>query len=238
LGDWLLKHQVATLLVGHSLDDQAETFLLRLARGSGLDGLCAMRSLAPWPVLGFARLRLGRPLLSISREALRDYLKGIGQEWLDDPMNEDSAFDRVRIRKMAPALASAGLSSERLASAAAHLARARETLEIVTQAVLARAVRISPEGTFLDAAALVGAPRELGLRALASVLMAVSGQPYRPRFGSLERLFDALAEGKLGSGATLHGCHIRPSRKDFASFSLLVRPESPRKTGGSINKRT
>jgi tRNA(Ile)-lysidine synthase len=151
-------------------------------------------------------------------------------------MNEDNAFDRVRIRKMVPALASAGLSIERIAAAAAHLARARETLEIVTQAVLARAVRKSPQGVFLDAAALAGAPREVGLRALASVLMAVSGQPYRPRFESLERLFNALAEGKLGGGATLHGCHIRPSRKDFASFSLLVRPESPRKTGSSANK--
>ena len=75
-----------------------------------------------------------------------------------------------------------------------------------------------------------------GTDALALVLMAVSGQPYRPRFDSLERLFNALAEGKLGGGATLHGCHIRPSRKDFASFSLLVRPESPRKTGSSANK--
>jgi tRNA(Ile)-lysidine synthase len=236
MGNWLIKHQICTLLVGHSLDDQAETFLLRLARGSGLDGLSAIRSFAPWPVLGFAQLRVGRPLLSISREALRNYLNGIGQDWLDDPMNEDNAFDRVRIRKMVPALASAGLSIERIAAAAAHLARARETLEIVTQAVLARAVRKSPQGVFLDAAALAGAPREVGLRALASVLMAVSGQPYRPRFESLERLFNALAEGKLGGGATLHGCHIRPSRKDFASFSLLVRPESPRKTGSSANK--
>ena len=63
----------------------------------------------------------------------------------------------------------------------------------------------------LDPAALAAAPREVGLRALAAVLMAVGGQAYRPRFESLERLFDRIAGRALGGGATLHGCQIRPA---------------------------
>lgn len=238
MGAWLIKHKVATLFVGHTQDDQAETFLLRLARGSGLDGLAAMRARAPWPIPGFAQLTVMRPLLDLRRDPLRNYLQALGQAWLDDPMNDDAAFDRVKIRKAAAVMAEAGLSPARIASAAAHLARARESLEIVTEAVLARAVRTGGgEGVLLDPKALAAAPREVGLRALASVLMAVGDQAYRPRFESLERLFDRIAGADFRGGATLHGCHIRPlggkNEKDFAPFTLAVRPESPRKTGSS-----
>jgi len=239
MGQWLTRHKIATLFVGHTGDDQAETFLLRLARGSGLDGLAAMRANAPWPVPGFAGLGVKRPLLALRRDQLRAHLKSLKQSWLDDPMNDDPAFDRVKIRKALVVLAPAGLTVERIASAAAHLARARESLEIVTEAVLARSVRAGEGGVLLDPAVLAAAPREVGLRALATILMAVSGQAYRPRFESLERLFDQIGGGRLGAGATLHGCHIRPAGrrgKDFGAAVLWLSPESPRKTGSSARK--
>ena len=247
MGAWLAKKGSATLFVGHTQDDQAETFLLRLARGSGLDGLAGMGARAPWPVPGFTQLVLARPLLAIRRDQLRDYLMGKDLTWLEDPMNEDAGFDRVKIRKAQAALCEAGLSPARIAAAAMHLARARESLEIVTQAVLQRAARrlakrpgSAPGGILLDPSALAAAPREVGLRALALVLMAVGGQAYRPRFDSLERLFDQIAGGTLGGGATLHGCHIRPAAKgerDFVAFRLAVVPENPRKTGGLVSQR-
>ena len=92
-------------------------------------------------------------------------------------MNEDTSFDRVKIRKARAAMAEAGLMPARIAAAAAHLARARESLEIMTEAVLKRAAKKSETGgVLLDAAALAAAPREVGLRGLASVLMAVGEQ--------------------------------------------------------------
>jgi tRNA(Ile)-lysidine synthase len=103
--------------------------------------------------------------------------------------------------------------------------------------VLKRATRKSETGILLDAAALAAAPREVGLRGLASVLMAVGGQAYRPRFESLERLFDRLTALGRGGGATLHGCHLRPVPVAFAPFSLVVIRENPRKTGSSTKVR-
>ncbi len=241
MGDWLARHKIGTLLVGHTIDDQAETFLLRLARGSGLDGLSAMRAIAPWPIAGFPKLSVARPLLNITRAHLRDYLTARGQSWLDDPMNEDTAFDRVKMRRAGKALADLGLTAPRLAAAAAHLGRARAALENMTEALLTRAVAKPAKGQagmLLAPEVLTGAPREVGLRALAAILMKVSGQAYRPRFDALERLFGRMAAGTLGGGATLHGCHIGPAPGGRAGAALLVAREKPRKTGGSLKKTT
>ncbi len=231
MGAWLRKHGIATLYVGHTLDDQAETFLLRLGRGSGLDGLSAMRALAPFPVSEFEDLNLARPMLGISRAALRAYLKTLNQSWLDDPMNSEARFARSRIRHLMPALEAAGLAPSRIADAANHLARARAALELATEAVLARAAR--PDGTriLLDAKSLMAAPREVGLRALASLLMVVAKQAYRPRFEALERLFDSIASGALGRGATLHGCRLFPApraERVFGPETLILAKESSR----------
>jgi len=234
MGDWLVKNKIATLFAGHNLDDQVETFLLRLARGSGLDGLAGMAPRAPWPVPGFGQLTLVRPMLGLSRDQLRAYLSALGQAWLDDPMNEDTGFDRVKIRKARAALTGAGLTPARIAAAAAHLARARESLEIMTEAVLQRAARPAEAGgVLLDVAALAAAPREVGLRSLASLLMAVGEQAYRPRFESLERLYDGITGAGLGAGVTLHGCHLRPAPAAFAPFGLAIVRENPRKTASS-----
>lgn len=238
MGAWMVKHRIAVLHVGHTIDDQAETFLLRLARGSGLDGLSAMRRLAPWPVPGFAGLTVSRPLLDIARADLRAYLEALRQPWLDDPMNDDDAFDRVKIRRAAKTLAGLGLTAPRLAATAAHLGRARAALENMTDAVLAQAAAKGQGGILLMPAALASAPREVGLRALAALLMKVSGQAYRPRFDALERLFDRIANGTLGGGATLHGCHIGPSPQKGGKGTLLVIREKPRKAPGSLKKAT
>jgi len=230
MGSWMRRHGIATLYVGHTLDDQAETFLLRLGRGSGLDGLSAMRALAPFPLADFADLNLARPLLRTGRAALRDLLRQRDQAWLEDPMNSEARFARSRVRGLMPALEAAGLPPSRIADAAAHLARAREALELATEAVIARAAR--PDGTrvLLDGGALLAAPREVGLRGLAGLLMAVSGEPYRPRFDALERLFDSVGSGKLGRGATLHGCRLFPAPRASQAFGektlVLVRESS------------
>ncbi|MEI9991148.1 MAG: tRNA lysidine(34) synthetase TilS [Rhizomicrobium sp.] len=234
MGEWARANGIAALYVAHTRDDQAETFLLRLMRGSGLDGLAAMRALAPFPVPGFRDLGIVRPLLALERDAIRDHLAARKLAWLEDPMNGEDRFARVRLRKLIPALEEAGLSRQRIAAAAAHLARAREALDAVTAAVLARVARPRQDGLDVDASGLAAAPREVGLRALAQLLMAVSGQAYRPRFERLERLFDRLRDGGLGGGATLHGCRVFfvPGKSGaFGAGTLRIARETGRSRG-------
>ena len=230
MGEWCRKHKIENLYLAHTLEDQAETFLLRLARGSGLDGLSAMQPVAPFPLPGFEELKLVRPLLSVTRADLRAYLKKAKIEWRDDPMNDDPRFARVRIRKAWPQLEELALSPARVAAAATHLARARAALDAATGALLAESCRFENGKIILDGTALARVPREVGLRALAALLGRAGGKPYRPRFERLERLFEAVVQGRP---ATLHGCRIGPASRDAAAFggnTLEIVTENPRKS--------
>jgi tRNA(Ile)-lysidine synthase len=231
MGEWLVTHKIDALYVAHTMEDQAETFLLRLARGSGLDGLSAMRAVARFPLPGFEAIHVVRPLLDYPRAALREYLVSRKQAWLEDPMNTDPRFARSRLRAAWAQLEELGLTASRVADAAEHLGRAREALEDMTEALLQRSTRFDADGALLDSVRLKMAPREVGLRALAAVLSRVSGETYRPRFGRLERLFDSIRDGTLGGGATLHGCIVAPAPRATSAFgtgTLAVMPEKAR----------
>jgi tRNA(Ile)-lysidine synthase len=231
MGEWLVAHEIPALYVAHTLEDQAETFLLRLARGSGLDGLSAMRVIAPYPMQGFPGLMVVRPLLDMARAPLREFLRAKKQAWLEDPMNADPRFARSKLRAAWPQLEALGLSAQRVSDAAEHLGRAREALDDMTAALLLRAARFDETGALIDSVRLKMAPREVGLRALAGTLSRVSGETYRPRFGKLERLFDAIRDGSLGGGATLHGCVVAPASRNawaFGTGTLAITPETGR----------
>ena len=233
MGQWCSDNDIGGLYVAHTLDEQAETFLLRLARGSGLDGLSAMRAVSQFPVPEFRDLKLVRPLLGFTRHELRKFLAHRELGWREDPMNADPRFARSRLRTVWPALEKAGLTAARIAAAAAHLDRARQALDAATAELLARASRRDGETLLLDAAALRAAPREIGLRALAKALTEISGQAYRPRFEGLESLYDQLMEKGAGPARTLHGCRLGRAPKRFAVFGpqtlLLERERTKRR---------
>ncbi|HYM04003.1 MAG TPA: tRNA lysidine(34) synthetase TilS [Stellaceae bacterium] len=204
---WCGEHGVLHLLVAHQREDQAETLLLRLARGSGMDGLAGMAA-----VVEHADCRILRPLLGQPRARLVAVLRSAGQDWIEDPTNRDPAFARARLRLELPLLAEQGLTIGRLTETARRLARSRAALESVTAALLARAVEMHPAGfAWLNAAALGDAPEEVGLRALSAVITTMGGASYPPRFERLERLYRDLAAG-LTRGRTLGGCQILPRR--------------------------
>lgn len=199
--------RIPDLLLAHHLEDQAETFLLRLGRGSGVDGLAAMAAQTSRD-----GVRLLRPLLAVPRARLKATLRAAGQDWIEDPSNADPASARVRLRQLAPMLAAEGLTAGRLAATAARMGRARAALEAMTDRLIADAVSLDPAGFCrLDPAALRDAPEEIGLRALSRLLLTVSGLPHPARLKRLERLYHALTSARRG-GATLQRCRFLPRR--------------------------
>ncbi len=222
LEDWCTRNGVLHLALAHHLEDQAETFLLRLARGSGLDGLAAMPSVAVRN-----QVQVLRPLLRVPKARLIATLKSQRLEWIEDPSNREPRHARVRIRALAPALAAEGLSAARLAAAAAHLGRARRALDRDLAELLVGAVRLHLAGyAELDSRALAGAPDELALRGLAHLLTTLGGMDYSPRLARLERLLAQLRAG-VDRGLTLGGCRILPragtAKNRKAPWLLVVR---------------
>ncbi|MGE5547350.1 MAG: tRNA lysidine(34) synthetase TilS [Solirubrobacterales bacterium] len=202
---WCREHGVLHLLLAHHREDQAETLLLRLGRGSGVDGLSAMAAVQE------ARfLRLLRPLLGVAAARLRATLRAAGQEWVEDPSNGNPAFGRVRVRQMMPALAAEGMSSARLAATARRLGRARDALDRDVARAAARFVTVHAGGwaeVVPDAFARL--PDEIGLRLASRLLQAVGGGVYTPRHQHIEGLYGALRAG-LTSARTLAGCKVVP----------------------------
>jgi tRNA(Ile)-lysidine synthase len=192
-----------TIVTAHHQDDQAETFLLRLARGSGVYGLAAM------PAEGSVEgLRLARPLIGVSRRKLREIAAASGLPTAADPSNLDLRFDRVRVRQLMPALAEHGLTPVRLAETAGRMRRAAAALDHYARRLLAEWFADDPFGVVSgEARALAEAPEEIGLRALALMLRAVGGAEYTSRLERIESLRDAILALRPDEGLkrTLHG---------------------------------
>ena len=143
-------------ITGHTLDDQAETVLLRLARGTGTAGVAAMASGAPWPLADCGEgLSIVRPLLGTRRAAVAAYLGALGLESRSDPTNELTVFDRNRVRhRVLPELRAINPRAEEALSRFAALARRddealegwarREAEQIVSVGVGAALVRRRP----------------------------------------------------------------------------------------------
>lgn len=225
LGAWMRAHGVKLLLTGHTLDDQAETFLLRLARGSGLDGLSGMAPLARFPLASSGGLQIARPLLAFAHDRLTATLERQNQPWISDPSNENDRFARVQMRNALHELKGAGLTPERIAAAAAHLRRAREAIDVSVAALIADAVEMAPWGYALAATdRFAAAPREVALRALSRLIEALGGSDYPPRFEQSEAALDWLiAPFAKPKGRTLGGCRL--VRRDTKTV-LVAREET------------
>ncbi|MGQ0609795.1 MAG: tRNA lysidine(34) synthetase TilS [Paracoccaceae bacterium] len=217
IADWARERSIEGVALAHTATDQAETLLMGLARGAGLDGLCGMR----------ARFEVGevtffRPFLSQGRAELRGYLRRHGLGWLDDPTNEDGRYQRIRARRALKALAPLGMTEARLADSARHLADAQGAVRQAAAAAARDLVREVAGGLLLDRSGLRAFGPELARRVLILCLMWLTRNEHPPRGAEVQRLLHAIAEGRA---ATLAGCRLLP--RDEAA--LIVR--EPRALG-------
>jgi tRNA(Ile)-lysidine synthase len=217
------RAQATCVLTAHTLDDQAETVLFRMTRGSGLTGLSGMARMRPLlmpvaqppadrrrgkPEPG-ASLFLVRPLLDVPKARLVATLLAAKIPCADDPSNRDPRFTRTRLRALAPALAAEGLDARRFALLARRVRRAEAAIEF---AVAAAAAALSETGwsergpIAFDHEGFASLPAEVALRLLGRAIARV-GDEGPVQLGKLEALADALARtsAQASSQAPNHG---------------------------------
>jgi len=205
IGEAMAADGVTVLATGHHRGDQAETILMRLAHGSGLDGLKGMTVLSQ--VEG---VKVFRPLLDVEPQTLAKLVADAGMVPAQDPSNHDTSYERVRWRQLLPALAAEGLDGGAIARFAARMAEADLALTQLTDAAFAELVVFDGFGAAsLPLATLTALSPAVGRRVLSRVLTIVGGRQ-RPRaLGQVERLFEQLTTDTLPRGATLLGAVIR-----------------------------
>ena len=207
LYDWCKNNDVGALCVAHHLLDQAETFFIRLNRGSGLAGLCGMAPVGYWK-----DLQIVRPLLDVHPDELKKYLQEKNIRWVEDPSNQSDAFLRCRIRKFFPILEDmTGITAERIADTMRVLARSRDYIRFQTDNFIEKYSRFwEGVGVCVSLKALRESHEELVYQVLNDLLKKISGKDYTPRADDVNRLVKILIQpdNEKFCGATLSDCEL------------------------------
>jgi tRNA(Ile)-lysidine synthase len=210
---WARSHGRSWVATAHHVDDQAETLLMRLARGAGLNGLAGVRQgmIVRTPEGIMAALR---PLLGWRKAELAQLVSEAGFSAIEDPSNDDDRFDRTRARRLLAA--TPWLKPERVAASAAHLADCEAALDWAASQVRPT---YDDDGTAeLDASEI---PWEIQRRVLNDIIRFLSGAPELPG----PKVARLLAQLNAGSGGTLAGILVRPGPP------WRFEPAPPRRTG-------
>jgi tRNA(Ile)-lysidine synthase len=213
MGKYCADHGISSLFLAHHMDDLAENFMIRLCRGSGVDGLSAMGLCSAFPVvLEDVEPRflpyIIRPLLGAVKEDLKNYLKVKNQNWIEDPSNKNENYRRVQMRNFLGRQELEGLETFRLAETAQRMASVRDLLEGLTDELEKAAVRYYPEGyAVLNFVDYQKAHPEIARRLLARILKNTSGNIFAPRQIKMNYLDQTLRSGDL-KGQTVGECFI------------------------------
>lgn len=201
--NFMCEEGLAHIFLGHHLDDQAETFLFRLAKGSGLDGLAGMEAMRE------ARegLWICRPMLEFTKTDILSYCNNQGIWFVEDPSNKMDKFARVRMRAVMDNLVSEGLTAQRLGVTAERLSRARTALEVISKKVFQECLISKQDGCIVfDGHKLGEKPQEILLRV---VLLGMAEFPtdkaYGPRLERIEDLCSDMMKPDAFRRRTLNG---------------------------------
>lgn len=188
-----LEHGIGNLILAHHGDDQAETLVMRMLRGSGVDGLSGMQAIAN-PITQAREPRLVRPLLPFSKDQLLAYLSELRQVYVDDPSNQNEAFKRVRVRQFLAQQPERDILTDRLRETASRFQRVKNYLDRqVNKALEAICDRDEAFGyATMDRAAFCTLDEEIAFRVLTRLLRSIGGNLYPPRMRDLTSLWGQL----------------------------------------------
>ena len=249
LKNYCFANGIQSLMVAHHQLDQAETFFMRLQRGSGLDGLCGMS-----PVSYYEGLRILRPFLQIPPQKLKDFLNKRKIAWIEDSSNRNEDFLRVKIRNFLPIFSEkTGIEIEKITKTMETLARSKAYIDNQTEKFIKN--HCHKIGNIAISAAqktLLQTEDEIIYRFLAFACKTIGEKTYQPRAEDLIRLQEKIKKESF-SGCTLSGCEIfknqgkiwiipenktlpNPSKKEWEEFLLRNPSFKKQKICGKIKR--
>lgn len=213
LGNFCRENKISHLFLGHTLDDQIETFFINLERGSGIDGLSAIDEFNVKDGINICR-----PLLGAGREELREFLRSANQEWIDDPSNENEDYLRVRIRKL---FKDDQKFFERISLAISNVKRTRNFIRSFVDKTYEQLVSSSMAGikTF-SIEYFSELDEEIRIRLINKILEKISGDPRKKRLDSILRI-DNLIITKEMKNHSLSGVGIAAKGKQIYFYPLM-----------------
>lgn len=205
IGAAMAADSASVLLTGHHRNDQAETVMMRMAHGSGIEGLRGMAAFAQ--VEG---VRVHRPLLDVDPSILEAVVQAAKLAPALDPSNHDEHYERVRWRKAMPQLAALGLDAAVIATLAQRMGEADAAIAQMAEACFAEMVRLDGFGAArIELAPLLGLSPAIATRLLGRVLNIVGGRQKPRALGQVERLRQLIVMGELPKSTTVLGCVVR-----------------------------
>lgn len=214
------EYGIDYLFIAHHEQDLAENFLIRLFRGSGIDGLASMDYITE-----FEGVNLVRPLLDFQKSELRKYLEDTEVPWVEDESNDDEKYLRNKIRGFLSGLKDSHLINQRIALASKSILQSRQIIEEEMVENSSKILEFNKLGFFL---LKINSFKELheqkAKRYLAWALMDVSGSEYKPRMNDLENLYEWIICDKKHKPRSCYGCVI----EKFDDGKLIIYRERAR----------
>ena len=202
LSDFCKKNHIEFLFIGHHVGDIAENFLIRLFRGSGLDGLSPMQKISE-----INGIKIIRPFLEISKDELKNYLIEKNISWFEDETNDDEKFLRNKIRKFLASFEDKNLLEKRIYNASLEISKTRDFFdEIMNENELEIIEQNADNLTIINRQKLAEINPSIALKILAKILMKIGEKKYKPRKEKLVRFYEYLIADGLIKKREFYGC--------------------------------
>ena len=209
LSSFCIKKNINTILTGHNLDDQVETFFIRLSRGSGLTGLSAMKPLSKLD----KKIDLFRPLLDVKKNSLIKISKQIFKKFVNDPSNNNTKFLRTKIRNLKKPLMKSGINYDQIIKSINNLASSNEVLDQYLEAIFKDLVKVSKMQILIDFNKFIKLNLEIKIKLINKCIKILKKNYYNPRSKKVMFLISAIEKNNFKK-ATLGGCQFL-KKKDF-----------------------
>ncbi len=208
------RNQISDLFLGHQLEDVAENFLIRLFRGSGLDGLSAISEISK-----YKNINLVRPLLEVHKAELQKFLELQKVLWFEDESNSDERFLRNKIRNFLNSFEESAAIQKRIKNAADEIALMRDFIDLELLQQAKDILQFEKGGSFIiEIDKFIKLHSKIALKILAFVLIEVGGKVYKPRFAQLQNFYQYLLLPKI-KPRNFYGCIAQEIKPRFVKIS-------------------